>query len=223
MCNQACIDFGRDNLHREDIVGKKVIEIGARDVNGSLRPFVEALDPKIYVGVDLEEGPGVDEICNVYDLAAKFGEKSFDLVISSEMVEHVQDWRRAFSQIKSILAPGGVVLITTRSIGFPYHDYPFDYWRYELDDMRAIFSDMEIEALEPDDMSPGVLVTARKPANFKENDLSAHALYSMVTLERTPATEFSSSEYFMMRCRNSYLAKKLNDLKRRISGAPTAG
>jgi SAM-dependent methyltransferase len=223
MCNQACIDFGRDNLKREDIAGKKVIEIGARDVNGSLRPFVESLDPETYVGVDLEEGPGVDVICNVYDLVTKFGEKSFDVVISSEMVEHVQDWRRAFSQIKSILAPGGVVLITTRSIGFPYHDYPFDYWRYELKDMRAIFSDMKIEALEPDEISPGVLVTARKPVDFLENDLSAHALYSMVTLVRTAATEFSSYEYFLMRCRNSFLAQKLSGLSRRVSGSPAGG
>lgn len=219
MCNKACIDFGRENLTRQDIEGKKVIEIGARDVNGSLRPFVEALKPGSYLGIDLEAGSGVDEICNVYDLVERFGTESFDVVISSEMVEHVQDWRNAISQIKSILKPDGVVLITTRSIGFPYHDYPFDYWRYELDDMRAIFSDMKIEALEPDDLSPGVLVKARKPEDFVENDLSKHALYSMVTMGRSIATEFSRLEYFLMRCRTSFVAQKVDVAKRRLFGA----
>ena len=218
MCNKACIDFGRENLTRQDIEGKKVIEIGSRDVNGSLRPFVEELKPESYVGIDLEAGSGVDEICNVYDLVERFGPESFDVAISSEMVEHVQNWRDAISQIKSILKPEGVVLITTRSIGFPYHDYPFDYWRYELDDMRAIFSDMTIEALKPDELSPGVLVKARKPVDFIENDLSEHALFSMVTIGRSVATEFSGLEYFLMRCRNSFVAQKFYSAKRRVLG-----
>lgn len=216
MCNKACLDFGRDNLTRPDVEGKRVIEVGSRDVNGSLRPFAEALSPEAYLGVDIEAGSGVDEICNAYDLVNRYGKESFDVVISSEMVEHVQDWREAFSQIKSILKPGGIVLITTRSIGFPYHDYPFDYWRYELEDMKSIFSDMKIENMEPDPLSPGVLVKARKPAGFVENDLNSHALYSMVTRDRTAEIEFSKLQYFVLRWRNSFLARKFDGAKRKL-------
>jgi len=216
MCNTACLDFGRDNLTRADVEGKKIIEVGSRDVNGSLRPFAEVLGPEIYLGVDLEEGSGVDEICNVYDLVDRYGKESFDVVISSEMVEHVQDWRKAMSQIKSILRPGGIVLITTRSIGFPYHDYPFDYWRYELEDMNAIFSDMKVDALEPDPLSPGVLVKARKSERFVENDLSRHELYSMVTESRTSTTEFSKLEYLRLSMRNSFPARKLREAKQKL-------
>ncbi len=216
MCNSACIEFGRESLTRADVEGKMVIEVGARDVNGTLRPFAEAHQPARYLGVDLEAGNGVDEICNVYDLAKRFGPESFDVVISTEMIEHVQDWRKAFSQIKTILRPGGIVLITTRSIGFPYHDYPFDYWRYELDDMKAIFADMRIESLEPDPLSPGVLIKARKPDEFSEKDLNAHALYSMVTNGRTTQTEFSKMQYFLLACRTSFIAGKLAGAKRRF-------
>ncbi|MEQ1761626.1 MAG: class I SAM-dependent methyltransferase [Pyrinomonadaceae bacterium] len=216
MCNSACLDFGRTKLTEADVAGKRVIEIGAVDINGSLRPDVEALGPSEYLGIDIAEGPGVDEVCNVYDLVERYGPESFDVAISSEMIEHVHDWRKAISQIKQILRPGGVLVMTTRSIGFPYHDYPFDYWRYELDDMRTIFSDMTIEALEPDTDDPGVLVKARKPENFVENDLSEHALYSMVIGGRSKGIEFSRSDYFRLALKTNVVTRKFKGAMRRL-------
>src|SRR5688572_4979305 len=217
MCNSACLDFGRTKLTEADVTGKRVIEIGSVDINGSLRPDVEALGPSEYLGIDIAEGPGVDEVCNVYDLVERYGPESFDLAISSEMIEHVHDWRKAISQIKGVMRPNGVLVITTRSIGFPYHDYPFDYWRYELDDMRAIFSDMTLEALEPDTDDPGVLVKARKPLdNVVENDLGEHALYSMVVGSRSKGIEFSRSDYFRLALKTNVVTRKFKGAMRRL-------
>ncbi|MEZ0346378.1 MAG: hypothetical protein ABWK01_07495, partial [Infirmifilum sp.] len=58
----------------------------------------------------------------------------------------------------------GIIYITTRSRGFPYHAYPHDYWRYEVYDMREIFGDFEIVKLARDWLEPGVYLKARKPA-----------------------------------------------------------
>jgi len=185
MCHKPCIDFGNNNLHESDVKGKRVIEVGSRDVNGSLRNVILPKGPAEYIGVDIEDGPGVDRICNVFDLTKEFGPESFDVVISTEMIEHVQDWRGAISQVKSILRPNGAVLILTRSKGFPYHGYPDDFWRFELDDMREVFGDLEIEALESDIPSaPGVFVKARKKDGFKEKDLKSVALFSIVRSKR---------------------------------------
>lgn len=184
MCNQACLAYGEHQLAEADVRGRRVIEVGARNVNGSLRGFVEALGPAQYVGVDIEAGPGVDQVCNAEDLVARFGSESFDVVICTEMLEHVRDWRQVVSNLKRLLAPGGVLLVTTRSIGFPYHAFPWDFWRYENGDMRAIFSDLTVESVESDPTAPGVFMTARREAQFVEKDLGAYELYSMVRRDR---------------------------------------
>lgn len=217
MCNKVCFDFGEAHLTENEVRGKKVLEVGARDVNGSLRSIAERNEPAAYVGVDLEIGPGVDEVCNVYELTEHFGTESFDVLICTEMIEHVLYWQKAISQMKRILKPGGILLITTRSKGFPYHDYPFDYWRFELSDMEAIFSDMKIESLEPDKSMPGVLVAARKPADFKENDMSRHALYSMVKAGTTTETEYSQADIFKLKLRNSFFPRKIRAVLQRFS------
>jgi SAM-dependent methyltransferase len=203
MCNRSCLDFAKSHLTAEDVRGKKIIEVGSRDVNGSVKHEIAHLQPSGYLGIDIEAGPGVDEICDVYELVERYGKESFDLVISTEMIEHVRDWRGAISQLKQILKPDGVLLITTRSKGFPYHDYPSDFWRYEIEDMKAIFSDMEIEALEADATDPGVLVKARKPLSFKENNLENQALYSMITSKRSRDVNFIDMMLFKIKSKFS--------------------
>lgn len=185
MCHVSCITFGIKSLKREDIKGKKIIEIGSCDVNGSIRSVVESLDPLEYTGVDIKEGPGVDIICNAENLIEKFGENSFDVVISTELLEHVKDWKKVIMNIKKICKPGGIMLITTRSYGFTYHSWPYDFWRYELEDMQNIFSDCEILKLEKDKDFPGVLIKLRKPENFTGNNLSDYKLYNIIVNKRT--------------------------------------
>lgn len=199
MCNAACLEFGRSYLTRDDILHKDVIEVGSRDVNGSLRADVENMGSSRYLGVDVEDGPGVDEICDINDLSDRYGSESFDVVITTEVLEHVRDWHHAMSNLKRILKPNGVLLLTTRSQGFPYHGYPNDFWRYEVDDMKAIFSDLSIEALEKDPLSPGVFMKARKTARFSERNLETLEMYSIVTHRR--CQEVTGLEVAVARCK----------------------
>lgn len=179
MCSPRCTDFVASVVRPEEITDKAVLESGAQDVNGSVRPILEAFGPIKYIGTDIQTGHRVDQIVDAINLVDTFGPNSFDVVVSTEQLEHVEDWRTVISNFKRVLKTGGVMFITTRSKGFGYHGYPGDYWRYEIADMQAIFADMEILALQPDPFEPGVFMKARKPKKFKEKDLSTYQLYAI--------------------------------------------
>jgi SAM-dependent methyltransferase len=187
MCNRATKDFVARMLTSEDVAGRRVLEVGSYDHNGSPRALAMSLGPSRYIGVDLERGPGVDEVCDMTALVERFGPESFDVVITTEVLEHVEDWRRAVDNLKRVLAPEGVLILTTRSKGFGFHGYPYDFWRFGLDDMRVILMDLDIEVLETDAPDqPGVFVRARVPRSSRALPvpLDAYALHSVVLNRR---------------------------------------
>lgn len=170
--HSSILTFLRSNLSPEDVSSKRVLEVGSQDVNGSPRAVLCPLQPQSYLGIDSAEGPGVDQVCKADDLESTFGSCSFDIALSTEMLEHVQDWKTVVSQMKRVVKPSGLLVITTRSPGFPYHPYPIDVWRFTASDFREIFRDMEILVLEPDPEVSGIFLKARKPGTFVEADLS---------------------------------------------------
>lgn len=161
----SVMDFLRRVLRPEEVEGRDVLEVGSQDVNGSPREVVLPMRPLRYVGVDFAPGKGVDVVLDVQkeEFYRYFYPKWFDVVISTEMLEHVGDWRAAVVNMLSVVRPGGLLVVTTRGPGFPYHGYPHDYWRFTVENFRSIFSDMEILTLEPDVPGfPGVLFKARR-------------------------------------------------------------
>jgi len=183
MCNTTGIDFARRFIAPDMVAGLDVLEVGALDVNGSVRPDVVALGPASYVGVDLTTGPGVDEVVDAARLIQRFGHESFDLVITTEMVEHTLDWPAVVRNLKGVLRPDGHLLLTTRSPGFHFHAYPYDFWRYTPDDMRTIFGDLDILTIEDDTDAPGVFLFARRPQVYAPQT-PVIPLFSIITGRR---------------------------------------
>lgn len=169
--HQSVMEFLRREVHAPEISGKSVLEVGSYDVNGSPRTVVVPMKPSSYLGVDFCAGPGVDRVLDASRLVESLGAEKFDVVLSTEMLEHARDWKSAVSQMKRVLKPGGLLVVTTRGPGFPYHGYPHDYWRFTLVDFRVAFQDM-LAVLQADPEAPGVFLKARKPADWAEADLS---------------------------------------------------
>lgn len=159
------------------IEGAAVIELGSLDVNGSVRPLVAVLKPREYVGVDLRAGQGVDIVCDVCSgfLRERYGQ--FDLVISTETLEHVQSWPLFVHEIKRLAKPGGHILLTCRSPGFALHDYPGDYWRFTSSDLSAAFSDCDVIEVANDPEAAGVFLHAKKPESWCDSG----AVWSVVS------------------------------------------
>lgn len=154
--HQSIYRFAWRALRNDAVKGKSVLEVGAQDINGSLRPILDLLGQGSYIGTDACAGPGVDLVCPAEKLVSRFGTECFDLVICTEMLEHAPDWRGAVENMKAVLRPGGQMLVTTRSVGFGYHGFPYDYWRFGVDDFEAIFSDFTPRWICPDPQYSGV-------------------------------------------------------------------
>lgn len=159
-------------VQKDEVEGKSVLEVGSYNVNGTPRHAFCQYNPKQYLGIDQEAGPCVDRVMDASNLVIELGQDSFDIVVSTEMLEHAPDWRKAVSNLKAVTKPGGLLFVTTRGPGFPYHGYPHDHWRFTIEDFKRIFADMEILDLSPDPQFPGVLLKCRKPANSVPVDLS---------------------------------------------------
>jgi len=180
------MEFFINSIEEHEFNQKRVLEVGSKYVNGSVRPVIEKFfHPREFVGVDIEPGKYVDLILPAERLLEYFGVESFDVVIATELLEHVQDWRLVINNMKGVLKREGYIYITTRSRGFPYHGYPYDFWRYEIDDMRKIFSDFDIISLLKDPIEPGVFLKAVKPIELRPRNMSDITLYSIILGKRT--------------------------------------
>jgi SAM-dependent methyltransferase len=161
---------------------KRIIELGSRDINGSARRVLRRFKPEFYVGVDAASGRGVDVVWGVESINRLYPKGVFDLVVATELLEHIHDWRRAIENMVYLCADDGYILITTRSEGFPLHDYPEDHWRFSLDDMCAIFG--TYHTLREDPEQNGVLCLIRKRPGYALRPLDDIKLYNINSGER---------------------------------------
>ncbi|MCB0338123.1 MAG: class I SAM-dependent methyltransferase [Bdellovibrionales bacterium] len=190
--------FGATQLLPEDVKGSKVLDVGACDFNGSIGPLIQAWKPSEYLGVDIIAGPGVDVVCSADDLVARFGPDRFDIVLCIEMLEHTPNWRRSIQNMKEVLKPGGIFLATTRSLGYPCHGFPNDYWRYEKEDLARIFADFQISTLIKDPGDPGIFIKAIKPEIWRPISTNEICLYCVMTGDRVPELpeDYKKQNYF---------------------------
>ncbi len=137
MCNFWCISFA-EKLSPYLPQGASILEVGSRTVNGEIRNVFHSCNPQ-YVGVDIVDGDGVDIILDACSLSGRFPMEHFDAVVTTEMLEHCQDWRTGVIEMMKVLKINGYLLVTTRSPGFDLHAYPHDHFRFSKDDMIRIF------------------------------------------------------------------------------------
>jgi len=96
--------------------GKRVLEIGSLNINGSVRPFFNECE---YIGLDVGIGKDVDVVCQgeLYDAP----DESFDVTLSCECFEHNPSWVDTFKNMIRMTKPGGLVIMTCATVGRAEH------------------------------------------------------------------------------------------------------
>jgi SAM-dependent methyltransferase len=118
----------------EDRGDLTIVDIGAQDVNGSLRSV--APPSCKYIGVDFAEGRGVDVVIDD-PYALPFDDASVDVCISSSCFEHSEFFWLSFLEAIRILKPTGLLYLNVPSNGY-FHRFPVDCWRFYPDSGVAL-------------------------------------------------------------------------------------
>jgi SAM-dependent methyltransferase len=94
------------------------------------RPLVEAAGMR-YVGADLEGNPAAD-LTIAADGSLPLADASVDCVLSTQVLEHVEDPHAYLVEARRVLRGGGALVLSTHG-HYRLHGDPQDYWRWTLD------------------------------------------------------------------------------------------
>lgn len=143
---------------------KKVLDIGSLDICGSMKdynflgkrePWLQLIGNPEYTGIDITAGKNVDIVMDSHNL--EFPDKSFDLVLCLEMLEHDTDAQKTLQEAYRVLEDGGLFLLATVDETHEEHGSgPNGYYRHitekELKDWikKAGFKKVTFEHFDSD-------------------------------------------------------------------------
>jgi SAM-dependent methyltransferase len=124
-----------DWLRREGAAaqGKRVLDVGC----GQKPYYPFFAEAASYVGVDVQENPHADLHGSIEALPVEDG--AFDVVLCTQVLEHVEDPDVAVRELHRVTAPGGRVLASTHGV-MVYHPNPSDHWRWTHTGLTKLFA-----------------------------------------------------------------------------------
>jgi SAM-dependent methyltransferase len=121
--------------------GARILEIGSgrQDMGEDAYSFRELFGPdNDFVQSDVNPEHGH----LVVDVTAMDYVEEWDVILCVSVLEHVPDFGAALRGIYQALKPGGRAVIVA-PMCFPYHDEPYDFWRFTVHGVREMLSDFD--------------------------------------------------------------------------------
>lgn len=117
--------------------GARVLDFGC-----GIQPYRHIFGPDLdYLGADLSDNPLAD--VHVDDGRVDLPDASVDLVLSTQVLEHVSDPQAYLSECRRLMRPGGRLLLTTHGVMF-YHPHPTDFWRWTTEGLTQVVTDARL-------------------------------------------------------------------------------
>jgi SAM-dependent methyltransferase len=99
-----------------------------------------------YIGADLPDNP-LAAVALSPDGRVDLPDRAADVVVSSQVLEHVPDPAAYLRECARLLKPGGKLLISTHGTWW-YHPHPTDFWRWTGEGLRKILTDAGFTVVE---------------------------------------------------------------------------
>ena len=122
------------------IIKKTPPHLSILDIGSSNAPYKKLLKSKKYTTLDINKRSNPDICCDAHEIPCK--KESFDLILSTEFLEHSYDPKKAISELARVLKKGGSCVLSTRLIK-EVHGEPFDYFRFTKYGLIKLFSGFE--------------------------------------------------------------------------------
>lgn len=108
-----------------------LVDFGCGDM-----PYRSVIEPMVgkYLGVDLEMNPKAEHHID-FDSKTTLPDNYADIILSNQVLEHVDTPSGYLKEALRILKPGGTIILTTHGYWF-YHPTPNDYWRWTSAGLR---------------------------------------------------------------------------------------
>ena len=91
-----------------------------------------------FLTVDIDDTHQPDILSDVHDL--QIADEQFDVVVMTRVLEHLPDPRKAISEVRRVLKPGGTAIFSAPFI-HKYHASPRDYWRFTHEGLAELCRD----------------------------------------------------------------------------------
>lgn len=123
-----------------DRSGRIAVEVGAGSTSKH-KYFSSAL----YVSSDFVEREGINLVEDASHLA--FHDRSVDLVICENVIEHIYDPQGLLKEIRRVLRRGGCLFLVTPFL-FPLHDVPYDFFRYTEHSLKRLLHEYSAVSIQ---------------------------------------------------------------------------
>lgn len=148
---------------------------GARalDLGADRSPYRELLE-KLGYGVetlDMGEESGADHLGTAERTGLR--DSSFDLVVCTQVLEHVARPVEALREVRRILKPEGTFLFSVPHVWF-FHPHPADYWRFTQQGVLELCAQGDFRAVELRGQG-GTLLSLAQIVNFTAYGLLGRA------------------------------------------------
>ncbi len=144
----------------------RTLDIGAQ--NG---PYAACFPNR--VALDVRPGRGVQILGDAQALGLADG--TFDVVLCTEVLEHLPEPQRAVDEMFRVLKPGGTLLLTTRFL-FPIHDAPHDYFRFTKYGLRHLLRRFHVLELSEEAGSVGTLAILLQRLGMQADTIGGSAM-----------------------------------------------
>ena len=155
-----------------------ILDVGSLDSKGNYN-YSDIFDEEkwSYTGLDYVSGTNVDiVVTDIYNWF-EVDDKSYDIIISGQIFEHLEFFWLTMSEIERVLKPGGYICIIAPSAGPKHGRNVPNCYRFHEDGLKAMAKYVDLEVLhasvdEKKEVAPwnDACLVAHKPSSSQNTE-----------------------------------------------------